>query len=67
MAVPNRTLYVADNLRVMRGLDTGSVDLIATDPPFNAKRMFNAPMGSRAANQSYDDRWRWDERTSGTT
>ena len=60
---PNRTLYVMDNLRVMRGMDSGSVDLIATDPPFNSKRSFNAPLGSRAAKQKFDDRWRWDEVT----
>ena len=57
----NRTLYVADNLRVMRGMDSASVDLIATDPPFNSKRSFNAPLGSKAARQRFDDRWRWDE------
>ena len=59
----NRLLYVADNLRVMRGIDSGSVDLIATDPPFNSKRSFNAPLGSKAAKQKFDDRWRWDEVT----
>ena len=31
----NRTLFLEDNLPVMRGLDSKSVDLIATDPPFN--------------------------------
>lgn len=38
MNIANRTLFVADNLRVLRGIDSESVDLIATDPPFNAKR-----------------------------
>ena len=61
--MPNRTLFVADNLRVLRGIDSESVDLIATDPPFNAKRSFNAPLGSRAAKQRFDDRWRWDDVT----
>ena len=59
----SRTLYVMDNLRVLRGMDSGSVDLIATDPPFNSKRSFNAPLGSKAARQKFDDRWRWDEVT----
>ena len=57
----NRILFIHDNLRVMRGLDSNSVDLIATDPPFNAKRVFNAPLGSRAAKQRFDDRWLWDD------
>ena len=59
----NRILYVADNLRVLRGIESESIDLIATDPPFNSKRSFNAPLGSRAARQKFDDRWCWDEVT----
>ena len=58
-----RTLYMCDNLPVLRGLNTDSVDLIATDPPFNAKRVFNAPLGSKAAGQRFDDRWCWDQVT----
>ena len=60
----NRTLFVADNIHILRGMNSESVDLIATDPPFNAKRLFNAPLGSRAAKQRFDDRWRWDEVTN---
>ena len=63
LSTANRILYVADNLRVMRGIDSNSVDLIATDPPFNTKRLQNAPFKSRAAEQKFDDRWRWDEVT----
>ena len=59
----NRTLFVADNIHIMRGMNSESVDLIATDPPFNAKRMFNAPLQGRKAQQEFDDRWRWDEVT----
>jgi len=59
----SRTLFVADNLPVMRGMNSESVDLIATDPPFNTKRIHNAPLGSRTAQQRYDDRWKWDEVT----
>ena len=60
---PNRTLFVADNIFILRGMNSASVDLIATDPPFNSKRVYNAPLGSRAAQQRFDDRWRWDEVT----
>ena len=31
----NRTLFHGDNLPVLRGMNSGCVDLIATDPPFN--------------------------------
>ena len=61
MGIQNRTLFAAlDNLHVMRGVDSESVDLIATDPPFNTKRVFNAPLGSKAAGQRFSDRWVWD-------
>ena len=59
----NRTLFVADNVHILRGMNSESVDCIATDPPFNAKRILNAPMRSKKAEQSFDDRWRWDEVT----
>ena len=43
----NRTLFVADNIRILRGMNSDSVDCIATDPPFNSKRAYFAPLGSR--------------------
>ena len=60
MAQPNwknRTLFKGDNLAVMRGMNSESVDLIYLDPPFNTNRIFSAPMGSPAAGQSFDDMW----------
>ena len=47
--VPNRTLYHGDNLDFMRALDSNSVHLIATDPPFNKGRDFHATPDSLAA------------------
>jgi len=44
-------------------MDSDSIDLIATDPPFNTKRQFNAPLGTKAVKQRFDDRWRWDDVT----
>ena len=63
MSPPNRTLYVYDNLPVLRGINSESIDLIATDPPFNSKRLYNAPLGSRSAKQKFKDRWHWDDVT----
>ena len=34
--VKNRTLFTGDNLDVMRGMNSKSVDLIYLDPPFNS-------------------------------
>lgn len=31
----NRTLFLKDNLPVLRGLNSESIDLIVADPPFN--------------------------------
>ena len=33
-------ISIGDNLRIMRGMPRDSVDLIATDPPFNTRRDF---------------------------
>ena len=57
----NRTLYYGDNLDFMRSMDSATVNLIATDPPFNKGRDFHATPGSLAAGGSFQDRWRWDE------
>ena len=56
----NRTLFQGDNLDVMRGMNSGTIDLIATDPPFNKGRDFHATPGSLAKGASFKDRWRWD-------
>lgn len=34
----NRTVFIADNLDIMRGMDSATVDLIYADPPFNSGR-----------------------------
>lgn len=56
----NRTLWIDDNLRILRGINSECVDLVATDPPFNSKRLYNAPLGSDAAGAQFDDTWTLD-------
>ncbi len=56
----NRTLFQADNLDVMLGMNSNTVDLIATDPPFNKNRDFYATPGSIASGTKFQDRWSWD-------
>ncbi len=53
----NRTLWTADNLDVMRGMDTATIDLIYLDPPFNSKKDYAAPIGSQAAGAAFQDTW----------
>ena len=55
-----RTLYHSDNLPILRGMNGGTVDLIATDPPFNKSRDFHATPDSLAAGAKFVDRWRWE-------
>ena len=60
MAVPNwanRTLWTGDNLDIMRGMNSESVDLIYLDPPFNSNRNYAAPIGSEAAGAAFKDTW----------
>ena len=52
------TLYSNDNLFILNGMNSNSVDLIYLDPPFNTKRMYSAPVGSKAAGASFKDMWR---------
>lgn len=57
----NRTVFVGDNLPVMRQMNSGSVDLIYLDPPFNSQRTYNAPIGSEAAGTQFKDTWTLDD------
>ena len=57
----NRTLFKGDNLDFLRGMNSQTVDLIATDPPFNKDKDFHATPESRAAGARFQDRWRWKE------
>ena len=57
MNVKNRTIFSNDNLPILRGIDTESVDLIYLDPPFNSNRDYAAPIGSEAAGAAFKDTW----------
>ena len=50
---PSNTIYELDNLDVLRGMNSETVDLIATDPPFNTKRNRAGTAGF------YVDNWKW--------
>ena len=57
----NRTLFKGDNLDFLRGMNSETVDLIATDPPFNKGKDFHATPESLAAGARFQDRWTWDD------
>lgn len=52
-----RTMFVGDNLPILRGLEPASVDLVYADPPFSKGREFAAPVGSKAAGAMFRDAW----------
>ena len=56
----NRTLFHGDNLKFLRAMNSESVDLIATDPPFNKSRDFHATPDSLSAGAKFQDRWTWE-------
>lgn len=53
----NRTIWTGDNLPIMRGMNSESVDLIYLDPPFNSNANYAAPIGSQAAGAEFKDTW----------
>ena len=60
-ALTQNTLFTGDCLYVLNGMNSESVDLIYLDPPFNSKRFYSAPVGSKAAGASFKDMWSWED------
>lgn len=56
-AILNRTIFTRNNLHVLRGMASESIDLIYLDPPFNSNRAYAAPTGSKAAGAEFMDVW----------
>ena len=70
MATPNfanRTLYHGDNLPFLRGINSDTVHLIATDPPFNKGRDFHATPDSLAAGARIEEGAEADRHGAGPT
>ena len=61
MNIENRTLFHGDNLAYLRGINSETIDLIATDPPFNKGRDFHATPDSLAKGAKFQDRWSWEQ------
>ena len=57
----NRTLFWGDNIDFLRAMNSETIDLIATDPPFNKGRNFHPTPDSLATGASFQDRWMRDE------
>ena len=59
MQFVKNTLFTNDNLFILNGMNSESVDLIYLDPPFNSKRFYSAPIGSKSSGASFKDMWTW--------
>ena len=59
--VQTRTLFHGDNLPFLQGINTGTINLIYADPPFNKNRDFYSDPESLAGGGGFVDRWRWNE------
>ena len=62
--VESRSLFIADNLEVLRGINSESIDLIATDPPFNKgvkdfEGTVVAGTDTEGRKVRYKDVWTW--------
>ena len=55
--IKSKTIFTGDNLPIMRGINSESIDLIYLDPPFNSKTNYAAPIGSKAAGAEFKDTW----------
>ena len=56
--IKNRTIFCRDNIDVLQGINSNSIDLIYLDPPFNKNKVFTAPIGSSAEGASFKDWFR---------
>ena len=61
MNIKNRTIFTSDNLPILRGINSDSVDLIYLDPPFNSNRNYAAPIGTPAEGAEFKDIWTLDD------
>ena len=58
---PNHSLCQGENLDFLRMMNSESVDLIATDPPFNSGRDYFANPDSIAKGAYFPDKWAWSD------
>jgi len=59
--IKNRTIFTGDNLDILRGMDSESIDLIYLDPPFNSNKHYSAPIGSASAGAEFKDAWKFED------
>ena len=51
----DRTIWTGDNLDILRGFNSASVDLLYLDSPFNSNRNYTEPVGNAATGAAFKD------------
>lgn len=59
--IKSNTVFIRDNLEVMRGFNSEMVDMIYLDPPFNKNQAYEAPIGSPLEGTGFKDIWTMDD------
>lgn len=59
--IKSNTVFIRDNLEVMRGFNSEIVDMIYLDPPFNKNQAYEAPIGSPLEGTGFKDIWTMDD------
>ena len=57
----NQTVFIGDNIDIMRAMNTESVDEICTDPPFNKNKRFDHVFEKGKRTIGFDDAWTMDD------
>ena len=63
--VPNRTLFIGNNLEALRGIDSDSVELIYLDPPGNTGKDYKATERAKAKGVEFKDTWTLEDTETG--
>ncbi len=59
--IPRDTLLIGDNLEILRGVNSESVDLIYLDPPINSGRIYRARETTEARGVEFSGVWTLDD------
>ena len=57
MNISHQTIFTGDNLDVLEGINSNTVDLIYLDPPFNSDANYGAPIGGKKIEKIFKDIW----------
>lgn len=60
--IENRTVFCNDNLNILCGINSDSIDLIYSYPSFNKNKVFTSPVASSAERLNFKNYFRETEK-----